>query len=572
MKRLRSKSHMIAIIWVSICVMVTQQAFLLPCSTTAYAETEMASVSGLDTAEENRTTNAAYLEHGAIYAMKNKSSSKWASTATTAATQNSHNLFQHTTWNSAAQTFQFVGTGEENVYIIYPLEINRNNQNRSRALFCNYSPSSTSALNVYPVPYDEERAECFEWLVEQIDEHVYTICLRAQPNYKMVCYNSSTGTVAGTQVTADGNIIARYSTSTVIRDVQKWEFTYVIPNGTYYIKNSNNNQYLSSGGTAGTAVYTSSNKQEALQKWTIHHAANGYYFISLSGVTLSLSSSAPNNGECVYVEPNMAQPRFQWKIVKNAGGSFRFINAYSESYDYMMKVSSSSLTPYAVINGTSTGSEYEEWYFENVASLIGIRENPAYHDHWSCYDDIQLSLRVEGFDPDVYVANYISNGDCTSYLDESSIFVSRSHGKSASDCTYIQLYYSPDEADSVFSRYSSHMVYDYDNNVPKYDLSNLEIALFVGCKTANHSTKSLPQAVVDCGAKCAIGFTDSIPCDDANEWTTRFFALYSKTSDIQGICATIASDAGWTDTTTGVGSYRIFTSEGVIMYDPNDTE
>ena len=67
------------------------------------------------------------------------------------------------------------------------------------------------------------------------------------------------------------------------------------------------------------------------------------------------------------------------------------------------------------------------------------------------------------------------------------------------------------------------------------DYSNLEIALFIGCGTAagGNEGRNLPSKIVTCGAKCAIGFKDSIDCTPSNEWIKDFFNYFSKGYTVQ---------------------------------------
>ena len=59
------------------------------------------------------------------------------------------------------------------------------------------------------------------------------------------------------------------------------------------------------------------------------------------------------------------------------------------------------------------------------------------------------------------------------------------------------------------------------------DFSNLDIAAFVGCYTAcsedgTDSHRTLVHAVVEQGARVAIGFTQNLNCGFANAWTETF--------------------------------------------------
>ncbi len=62
-------------------------------------------------------------------------------------------------------------------------------------------------------------------------------------------------------------------------------------------------------------------------------------------------------------------------------------------------------------------------------------------------------------------------------------------------------------------------------DVSQCDLSNLKLALFVGCNTGyvSYNFEDLPEATVNAGAETAIGFTKTIKCHYANLWTEYFW-------------------------------------------------
>ena len=59
------------------------------------------------------------------------------------------------------------------------------------------------------------------------------------------------------------------------------------------------------------------------------------------------------------------------------------------------------------------------------------------------------------------------------------------------------------------------------------DLSNLKLAMFMGCKTGQGGVggANLPTKAVEKGAKCAVGFRYNIMCDDAKGWIEDFSEL-----------------------------------------------
>ena len=68
-------------------------------------------------------------------------------------------------------------------------------------------------------------------------------------------------------------------------------------------------------------------------------------------------------------------------------------------------------------------------------------------------------------------------------------------------------------------------------------LSNLKLALFIGCKTAGpEATYKLPLTVVGKGATTAIGFLDSIDYNVANEWVEDFFGKLTQGKNVYEAC------------------------------------
>ena len=150
--------------------------------------------------------------------------------------------------------------------------------------------------------------------------------------------------------------------------------TYVIPNGTYYIKNRGNGSYLhaptASFGKALLRDYQNSENQ----KWTITQVANGKYFItSAQSGALAISGSTPTDGAFVYTEPNMAQPRFWWSIERTESGSFKIQCSTAASYDYVLKDGDTIANHHYAANGEYCDDmDYsDEWYIlDKVFGLV----------------------------------------------------------------------------------------------------------------------------------------------------------------------------------------------------------
>lgn len=85
---------------------------------------------------------------------------------------------------------------------------------------------------------------------------------------------------------------------------------------------------------------------------------------------------------------------------------------------------------------------------------------------------------------------------------------------------------SDDSSQVVFYSHSwNGMNSESDNMNSNEDYSNIDIALFIGCKTAygGRGQKNLPSAIVEYGATAAVGFSDEIDCVAANAWTVNFY-------------------------------------------------
>ena len=85
---------------------------------------------------------------GAVYAISNNWSGKWASTAYSAATVDQLNLFQTNQWSGKSQNFRFEKTSSgSNTYIIYPLEYNGQMKRQRRSERC-----GVIVLQYHPIP------------------------------------------------------------------------------------------------------------------------------------------------------------------------------------------------------------------------------------------------------------------------------------------------------------------------------------------------------------------------------------------------------------------------------------
>ena len=464
------------------------------------------------------------VENGAIYALQNAGTGNWAGTATTAATADTHNLYQQSSWVSTSQNFRFVSTGDENnTYYIYPLEYGNQNTDQYRALYCNTSvleSSSPAGLNVYPAPFYESDTDSYKWLVEKSDSGYYTIRLYADQRYILTAISSAVGSVTTTGIYEAGNIcVKRVTTATTTPTVnQRWNLEYVIPNGTYYMHNCASDYYVGGNSSLTISPMASALGTSDVQTWTIQHITNGKYYLTSSYyLTLCIKSSVPSEGTPVYTEGNMAQPRFQWYIERMEDKSFqiRSVGAETYGYDYVLKAKSASLPDYVQIGSPSDSSLLDNWCIHDgsgryahffLGASSGDPLMPGLLSQVESSFCSQMSYPGFGY-TSTTKNNYLN------MLDNVEVFSHITHGTE----DYINVY------NGSYLDYSTYI----DDWFDEGDLTNVKVALLASCHSSApfKTNVSLAKSIYDKGAQTVIAFGDSINIPVTNEWVTEFLSI-----------------------------------------------
>lgn len=187
----------------------------------------------------------------------------------------------------------------------------------------------------------------------------------------------------------------------------------------------------------------------------------------------------------------------------------------------------------------------------NGASAILLGVTNSGHDHTSCLTTIQSDIANCAYTSISKKTGSFTTATVRNYLDSNnnSLFVSRSHGvKSPAPQTYTGLWLND----------TTPEVYLFNTDLPtSLNLSNLQLAMFIGCYTgAGGSTATnLPSTVVARGAETAVGFSQSIMCPKANQWTIAFFNLMNNGYTVQAACETLAAQTTYNG--SGLGSFVI---------------
>ena len=472
---------------------------------------------------DNETAQDGCLEDGAIYALFNTGTELWASTAYNAATADTHNLFQYTSWSNTAQNFRFVKSDREdvdNVYIIYPLEVNNNNADELRVLGCDYSQienGSASKVNVLPVSRISTDIEGYEWLVELQSDGSYAIKLYADQRYMLSAVGGSAGSVTTIGVSQTGNICVRKSTSSPAT-IQKWSLKYVIPNGNYIFHNKGNDQYLQAGTVYESTVQTNQLYSREGIVWTLQHMSNGTYYIqTASGLHLRVSSANASEGDTVFLGYNMYQPTFMWKIEQMPDRSFKISSVHTGN-EFVLKGQYSTLPPINACIGTYTDDtdNLDEWYiYEATADMYAHLYLGKSYGDTNMIDSLNTVRSLCSTEGKMlgWGYNTVTKAKYLEMLDTVDFFTHITTGNSA-----------------YFNVHSYPSAFDYSVDIDDYfeagELSNIKFAMLGSCySAAPYNNVCLARSIKDKGAQIVLGFNNEIDEYALGTWSTVFYEI-----------------------------------------------
>lgn len=381
-----------------LCTLLLVAILFSACPTSIIAQEEIIEerdhTSTALTSTETTTTTVEYgpagIENGAVYAMQNVGTGLWASARRSTDGSGDGNVYQSSSWSSDYQTFTFEKTDTaDNTYIIYTAETDTSGG--KYALYCDYSTSAATNINIYPKVYNSSSAKSgYEWQIVQQDGYIHSIHLNADPNYKLYVRGTTAGSESNTEVTAVGNIIVRKSTSTSIADQQKWRLVYVLSEGEYYIKNRGTSNFLHG---SNNDVVTRDFDESNFQKWRLDHYQNGQYQIYLSTAYSLVYLNGSQDGGDVSLSWNNMQPSSMWYIERLIDGTFKIESVWTDSLnvDYALKPASETNT--AVKNGayTADAERSDEWYVMSTSGKYGIQT------FWDLDESLYASVNCHGY-------------------------------------------------------------------------------------------------------------------------------------------------------------------------------
>ena len=153
------------------------------------------------------------------------------------------------------------------------------------------------------------------------------------------------------------------------------------------------------------------------------------------------------------------------------------------------------------------------------------------HNHYSYMDNVQSNMgtnfstytKLQGSYTKEYILSTIDNTG-------NNVFVSRTHGgEQMNGGSVVTTAIYLDQYDDEVYLSGEDLYNSYTGGGANVDLTNMRLMVFCGCNTASPNVISghytLPESAVKCGAECAIGFSGTIVCESANDWTKKFFEL-----------------------------------------------
>ena len=358
-------------------------------------------------------------------------------------------------------------------------------------------------------------------------------------NSGIASVDSSTGTVTGVSpgsVTITGSKHGKSISYTL--NVTE------IANGTYYLKNAETGRYMDVDAISyepGAIIHQWSFHGGAQSRWKIQLQEDGYYTIQAvhsqlyAGVEPDYQSW---DGAAIKQYAYVADaPYMRWRITKADSGAYILTAKSGVTNNRALSVHTNGNadgTDLMQYTYTNDSNRKDEWRVESInpiaITLCGIYNSG--HDHTSALEDCRSYLHSAGYNNIRFISGSISGADCKSELLSTNIFTSRSHGRlvvwagtSTASSTGIVL--SDTSGGDIFYSHSCSGMSAGSACVNAGDsFSQMDLVLFIGCETAydGNGGRNLPTVFASNGATVAVGFSESIDCNDANKWTKDFYS------------------------------------------------
>ncbi|MBR2901911.1 MAG: DNRLRE domain-containing protein, partial [Clostridia bacterium] len=270
---------------------------------------------------------------------------------------------------------------------------------------------------------------------------------------------------------------------------------------------------------------------DASQKWSIQRQSDGYYTIRSEygnryylGIT---SNSVSTNN--IKVSQSVSD-NTKWRIFENSRGKCYFEAKAALGKLLNAPSGEDSLLQLRYLGDTNLTSS--QWDFRTKTIML-YSVYAEGHNHLEQVEDIKFYVESRYPYAAVIKNEYLTPFWCIYDLKNCDVFISRSHGNYSPEKEEGEIP-QPDEVDSTFIALDDGILYSHsfvnmssqhDYLKPTDDYSGLGIALFVACWTGV-GENNLPSAIVEYGAEAAVGFTRTIDCNVAGDWTYAFMTAF----------------------------------------------
>ena len=190
-------------------------------------------------------------------------------------------------------------------------------------------------------------------------------------------------------------------------------------------------------------------------------------------------------------------------------------------------------------SGGDTGGGTTTPTTKGNAILIGVAATG--HDHSTCFTEMITNLKACNLNNAIKYYGSFSVKSINSYLssDSTAVFFSRSHAQDVRNSNGVLV-----GSELLLNDDSSNYIYYKSTQISSLKLSNLKLAVFVGCMTGigGAGVNNLPSAAVKSGAKAAVGFRSSINCEKANKWSKEFTRYMKYGYTVGEACRVLSKD------------------------------
>ena len=325
----------------------------------------------------------------------------------------------------------------------------------------------------------------------------------------------------------------------------------------YYIRNANSGLYLTvldDSSSVGTGLVQSYFVGSHAQQFRLqYNHARGDYLIAprcAPDCVVEIENDSPYNDAAVQLGtyPNYgAHTTKRFRFRNNSNGTFEILSYVSDYNSAIVVEGARKTNNTPIIQYTANGTLNSKWYIERVidvdaarrAFLIGVdAEN---HNHLTSLNDISSTIEGLGYIPIIESGSF-DLSDINYYLDNSKIFVIRSHGRIMLNNDGTELWINEDPYNPV--------LYKSNGSINSLDLSNLQLAMFMACFTGagDENALNLPSVAVERGARTAIGFKDEIDCLKTGEWIKDFFGKMEEGYTVKQACDALQECADYKNT------------------------